>query len=97
MVASVGPYRFVNLTCGSRRIQWIKGGVGKTSPHHNNLSSDGKSLNLTTSALAMKFKTEGTENHCVNSEARMNSANLCGARFNSAGTMCSCAPDPSVP
>ena len=53
MVASVGPYRFVNVTLGNRAIQYLSAGVGKTSPHHNSRRSVGKSLNSTTSNLAM--------------------------------------------
>src|SRR6266481_3669221 len=61
MVASVGPYRFVNVTWRSRRIQWMSAGVEKTSPHHRRRFKHGKSSTRTTSNFAMYVSTEGAE------------------------------------
>src|SRR5689334_4692397 len=97
MVASVGPYRFVNVTCGSRCIQYRKVGVGIASPHHSRRFMEGKSLNRTTSYCAMYFRMEGTENHCVSSDSRMKSASLCGSRLVSGDNRYNCAPARSVP
>src|SRR5258708_2134481 len=67
------------------------------SPHQITRRSSGKSPARTTSSFAIRLKTEGTENHWVSCESRMNHASLCGSRFICAGTRCSCAPAPSVP
>jgi hypothetical protein len=67
MVASVGPYRFVNITCGSLAIQYMRCGVGNTSPHHNKRFSVGKSSWRTTSKDARYDRIDGTENHWVSS------------------------------
>src|SRR5437899_11026147 len=97
MVASVGPYRFVNVTWGSRRIQWMTAGVEKTSPHHRRRFKDGKSSTRTTSNFAKYVSTDGTENHCINSALRIHSASLCGSTFISGGAGCSSAPTANAP
>src|SRR5438034_7164512 len=45
----------------------------------------------------MRCKTDGTENHCVSSAVRMNSASLCGSRFSWCGTRWSAAPAAKLP
>src|SRR5258706_1714863 len=72
-------------------------GVGNASPHHSSRFRDGKSLNRTTSNCAMYLRADGTENHCVSSLRRMNSATLWGSRLTSCDRRCSCAPARNVP
>src|SRR5258708_21693284 len=76
MVVSVGPYRLVNCAWGTRRIQWIRVGVGITSPHHITRRRLGKSPWATTSNFAIILRTEGAENHCVSLASRMSCASL---------------------
>src|SRR5918996_3235722 len=71
--------------------------VGRTSPHQSKRLRAGKSWKLTTSNLAMYVRTEGTENHCVNSAVRTKSASLLGSKFNMGGTKWSWAPAAKVP
>src|SRR5437667_2632947 len=45
----------------------------------------------------MRCSTDGTENHCVSSAVRMNSASLCGSRFSWCDTRWSAAPAAKLP
>ena len=52
---------------------------------------------LEASNFAMYVKVDGTANHWVSSESRINAASLFGIRLAAAGTRCSSAPARNVP
>jgi len=48
---------------------------------HITTAQGGKSPLRTTLSFAIRLRTDGTENHCVSRDLRMNCANLCGNRL----------------
>src|ERR1700761_8083016 len=97
MVASVGPYTFVNSTCGRCSIHCRTTVAGNTSPPQIIRFRAGKSFFVISPLFAIVIITDGTESHCVIPLSRINLAVNWGSRLKRAGNKCNSAPLASAP